>query len=251
MIDRHWKIILILSLIGNLFIVYVAYKALDYRRHTNYFLDKYTNVVDDFSGRKTYQADNDRLKKLPVPPNRIVFIGSQITRGWDLRMHFPEFEAVNRGISGQRLAGYLLRFRSDVVDLRPKAVVIEFSSYNFRPENGINELEDFIMTLSDIARANGIVPILTTVVPVGPDFESEIEEPYNVQDSLNVYNRWLRPYCHDNNIPLVDFAEILGDSMGYLSKQNAAGQILLSPAGYEKISKATEMILGALPGIKE
>ncbi len=249
--EKKWKNILILSLIGNLFIIYVAYKALDYRRHVNYFLDKYTNVVDDFSGRETYEADNMRLMGRPVPSNRVVFIGSQITHGWDLRKYFSNYDAINRGIVGQRLAGYLLRFRSDVIDLKPAAVVIEFSSYNFRPENKLADLEDFIQSLADMARANGIIPILTTVVPVGKDFESEIEVPYSVQDSLNLYNRRLVSYCRDKNIALADFAGAVTDSGGYLAKEYAAGQILLNPAGYERITRATETILKYLPVKKE
>ncbi len=56
--SRTLKVIFILSLVANLGIVYVAYKALEYRAHINYFLDKYTHVVDEFSGRKIYEEDN-------------------------------------------------------------------------------------------------------------------------------------------------------------------------------------------------
>ncbi|SYZ73053.1 putative GDSL-like Lipase/Acylhydrolase family protein [Candidatus Zixiibacteriota bacterium] len=241
--EKKWRNILIFSLIGNLFIIYVAYKALDYRRHVNYFLDKYTNVVDDFSSRRTFEAENRKVEGQPASPNRVVFIGSQITHGWELEKYFPEYETINRGIVGQRLAGFVLRFQSDVVDLKPAAVVVEFSSYNFRPENSQAELRDYIKSLADMAKANGIIPILTSVVPVGPDFASEIEVPYIVQDSLNLFNRWLSSYCTEKNIPLADFAGAVSDSSGYLAKEYSAGQILLNPAGYDRISRATREVL--------
>ncbi|MFH1373868.1 MAG: hypothetical protein ABII79_08745 [bacterium] len=71
---RKYKIVLIVSLIGNLFVVYVAYKALEYRSHINHFLDKYTNVVAEFSGRDRYAADNTLLAADSLVADRIVFL---------------------------------------------------------------------------------------------------------------------------------------------------------------------------------
>ena len=240
---KKWKIVLILSIIGNLFIVYVAFKALDYRRHVNYFLDKYTNVVEEFAGRKNFAMENQILVSGKNMGNRVVFLGSQITHGWNLSKYFSEYEAINRGISGQRAAGFLLRFRPDIVELNPKAAVIEFSSYNFRPENTMKELEDYIACMVDIARQNGIEPLLTTIVPVREDFKSEIEVPYNVQDSLQVFNRWLFNYCHESGVRLMDFASVLANDKGYLREEFSTGQITLSPAGYDKISAAVSAAL--------
>ena len=243
---KKWKIVFILSIIGNLCIVYVAFKALDYRRHVNYFLDKYTNVVEEFSGRKNFAVEDRILVSAKNLGNRVVFLGSQITRGWNLAKFFPEYDTVNRGISGQRAAGFLLRFRPDVVELSPKAVVIEFSSFNFRPENTIKEFEDYIACMVDIARQNGIEPLLTTVVPVREDFESEIEIPYNVQDSLQVFNRWLVGYCRENKARLLDFARLLGDDKGFLKKEYSTGQITLNQEGYERISTVVDSELKEL-----
>jgi lysophospholipase L1-like esterase len=231
-----WKIALILSILGNLSIVYVAYKALDYRSHVNYFLEKYKYVVEEFSGRKTYAEDNRRLMKKENSGKRVVFIGSQITQGWDLDRYFPDFEAVNRGVSGQRLAGYLLRFRPDVIELAPRAVVVELSSYNFRPENTLEELMDYLLCIVDLARQNKIEPFLTTIIPVRSDFDADIEEPYMVQDSLNLFNQWLKSVSQENGIELLDFSAQLADSAGFLVPEYSEGQITLSPLGYEKIS---------------
>ncbi len=244
--NKKMKVILIISLIGNLFIIYVAYKALGYRASVNYFLDKYTNVVSEFSGRHVYEEDDNRLSADRQIDNRIVFLGSQITHGWDLNKYFPGFEAINRGISGQRISGFLLRFKPDVVDLKPAAVLIEFSSYNFRPESSVREIEDYISSLADIARMHAIEPILTSVIPVGKDFKTELEVPYNVLDSLREFNRWLQEYCRDNNLKFVDFYAIVADSEGYFSTKYMGGQILLNEAGYDKISEATLSVLKEL-----
>jgi hypothetical protein len=176
----------------------------------------------------------------------VVFLGSQITKGWDLERYFPEYQAVNRGVSGQRLAGYPLRIIPDVVELRPRAVVVEFSSYNFRPQNSVKEIRDYITSIGDIARANKIEPIFTTVVPVKEDFYLDDIGDYSVPDSLEAYNRWLRWFCEDRGYEMVDFHELLADDEGNLREEVSAGQILLSDRGYEIISGAIERILDNL-----
>ena len=247
--NKKWKFVLVASLIGNLLIVYVAYKALDYRSHVNYFLDRYLYEASGFSGRNVYVEDNNRLKNLIDSGKRVVFLGSQITRGWTLERYFVGREAINRGISGQRIGGYLMRFWPDVVELRPRAVVIEFSSYNFRPENTVKEIEDYITAMTEMARGHHIVPILTTVVPVRRDFDAGLEVPYEVQDSLKQYNQWLWGYCRENDLKCLDFFGALADKDGYLRPEYSASQIQLSPAGYDTISAITAAALEEIVSI--
>jgi len=241
--NRKWKTILILSLIGNLFIVYVAYKALDYRRHVNYYLDKYTHVVSEFSGRSRYEADNRRLSSDINSNNRVVFLGSQITQNWNLKKNFPDYEAINRGISGQRLAGFLLRFRPDVIDLHPRSVVIEFSSYNFRPQYSTGEIKDYVASMAELARLHGIEPILTTVIPIR---EHLIHESYSINDSLVAYNRWLEGFCRENDYHFVDYYDAVAGDDGLLLQDLSTSHIELNSSGYEKISQVTREALEAL-----
>lgn len=236
--DTKWKIILVISLLCNLGIFYVAQKALEYRAHINEFLEKYTYVVTEFSGRNTFKDAN---KELPIDTSekgRIVFLGSQITAFWNLDRYFKDYQPVNRGISGQRVAGFLLRIMPDVVELHPKAVVIEFSSYNFRPEISVKEICDYVASMGDIALLNRIEPIFTTVVPVRSDFFVDEIGDYSVQDSLKAYNRWLREYCDRKNYKLVDSYDLLADKDGNLPDSVSSGQILLNDKGYEIISAA-------------
>jgi hypothetical protein len=151
MSHRNLKIVLAISLVGNLFAVYAAIKALEYRRHINEFLYKYTYVVEEFSGRKNFANANRRLLEEGTSERRVVFLGAQGPAGWGRVRFLPGVDGINPGISGQWMAGFLLRFRPDVVELAPRAVVIEISSYSFRPENSIEELQDYLITLADIA----------------------------------------------------------------------------------------------------
>ncbi|MEW6411004.1 MAG: GDSL-type esterase/lipase family protein [Candidatus Zixiibacteriota bacterium] len=244
---RKWKIVLILSLIGNLCIFYVAYKALEYRAHINHFLDKYTHVTAEFSERSVFEQDNARLKGSPPAGNRVVFFGTQVIKKWDLKRYFENYEPVNRGVAGQRASGFLLRFKPDVIELEPMAVLIELSSYNFRPENTVKELEDYVSLIAQLSRVNGIEPILTTVIPPAVDVEVEGHGDYSVHDSLKVYNDWIRTYCTDNEYALADFYSILADSNGYLSGNLASNAVEPNEEGYGLLSEA---VLKTLQNVK-
>ena len=86
---KKWRLVLLVSLIGNLTIAYVAYKAYDYRSSINYWLDKYLYVVDEFSGRARYESTNGALKSDTIVPGRIVFLGTQVIEEWPLAEYFP------------------------------------------------------------------------------------------------------------------------------------------------------------------
>lgn len=240
----YLKTVLIISLALNAIGVFVAFRAIGYRRNVNYYLDKYTNLVSEFSGRSGYEAENKMLVSEVQVQNRLVFMGSQITENWDLDHYFDEFEAINRGISGQRLAGYLLRFMPDVIELKPKAAIIEFSSYNFRPQNSLDELKDYIVSIAALARHNEIEPVLTTVIPVRQ--ELGMVASYSVSDSLAKFNSWLVEYCRKNEYHLVDFSEALSNDRGFLAEEFSIDNTHLTEAGYDQISWAMLRILERL-----
>ena len=92
------------------------------------YLLVYSNntTAQDWPNLKRYATENERLLKLENMQDRIVFMGNSITEGW--KQARPNFFArsnyINRGISGQTTPQMLVRFRQDVVDIDPKAVVI-------------------------------------------------------------------------------------------------------------------------------
>lgn len=239
--NRTWKFVLIASLVGNLTIVYVAAKALEYRNHINHFLDLYTKVVSEFSERQVYAAANSSLPPKIEGRPRVVFLGTQVTERWKVEEDFPECQAINRGVDGQRFAGFLLRFRSDVIDLKPDAVIIEISSYNFRPESSLEEFREYTLSLVDLARSNGIVPIIGTVIP--PVAGTPDPEGYALRDSLRLFNDWLQEESVVHSYQVVDFASILSDSGGHLRNDLAAEAIDPNDAGYAVMTSATQKIL--------
>ena len=94
-------------------------------------------------------------------------------------------------MTGQRAAGFLLRFQPDVLDLKPQFVVIEVSSYNFRPNTDVREIFDYVGTMAALARCHGIEPILTTCIPPRDDYEVDEHEDYIVADTAALYSGWV------------------------------------------------------------
>lgn len=241
--NRKWKTVLVISLLGNLAIFYVGYKALEYREHINYFLDKYNHVADEFSGREVYENANEALRTDFQVDNRIVFIGTQLVQNWDLGRYFPGYETINRGISGQLIAGSPLRFRPDVIELSPEAVIIEVSSYNFRPNNSVKQIRDYVADMAELAAAHSIVPVLTTVIPPRSDYFVYEHEDYEVKDSVVIFNQWLVSFAADNDFRYADFYKTVTDDDGFLREDLSVSRVDLNVHGYELISRAVLEVL--------
>ena len=98
-------------------------------------------------------------------------MGDSITDSWG-RHHgkfFPGEPYINRGIGGQTTSQMLLRFRRDVIALQPKVVVILGGTNDFKPSLGPippEETRNNIMSMVDLARANNIQVVLSSLTPV-------------------------------------------------------------------------------------
>ena len=128
--------------------------------------------AQDWPNLAKYKADNDTLGNPNEDEERIVFMGDSITEFW---LHLqPEFfknrPYVNRGISGQTTPQMLIRFRQDVIALNPKAVVILAGINDIAGNTGpstLEMIEDNLSSMCEIADANGIRIILSSVLPAG------------------------------------------------------------------------------------
>src|SRR3954454_8501933 len=85
-------------------------------------------LLTDFGGLTRYGSENTELRAPKAGENRVVFLGDQITENWPEAKFFPGKPYLNRGIANQTSAQMLVRFRQDVIALKPKAVVIQAGS---------------------------------------------------------------------------------------------------------------------------
>ncbi len=188
-------------------------------------------ITNEWSNRARYAKKN---AELTVRPDAI-FMGNSITQAWALKR--PEFfEAhnyVGRGISGQVSAQMLLRFRDDVVENNPKCVVI-LAGINDIAENQwvtpLGDIMDNIASMAQIARANGIRPILCSVLPANRIMWREGIEPTQQVIDLNVL---IKEFAKEQKMTYVDYYSALVDDKFGLSEEYAKDGVHPLPPAYE------------------
>lgn len=173
--------------------------------------------IADWAKLDRYEEANKELMAAPPDSNRVVFYGNSITQFW-VSKHPEFFERtgyVGRGISGQSTYQFLTRFRKDVVDLKPALVVINAAT-NDVAENTHPYNEDLtmgnIMSMVEIAKANGIKVILTTTLPAAAfRWNPEITD---APEKIDALNKRVAAYAAEQNIPYVDYFSALADDEG-------------------------------------
>jgi lysophospholipase L1-like esterase len=188
-------------------------------------LDAQTNAIE-WTNLKKYKAANDALTNVEIKGRpRVVFLGNSITEGWASQIpdYFSKNNYVGRGISGQTSAQVLLRFRQDVVSIKPKIVIINIG-VNDIAENTGSYSEDYtvgnIASMIDIAKANKIKVIIASVLPAA-------EFPWrktitNVADKVISLNKRLQALANSNHVYYLDYHTPLKNNIGGLSP-NLAG----------------------------
>lgn len=162
----------------------------------------------DWAGQDRYARANSELPAPAKGEHRVVFLGNSITDYWP--GHHPDFFSANhyigRGISGQTSYQFLVRFRQDVIDLKPEVVVINAGTNdcaeNSHPFN-IDRTMGNIESMVQLAQANGIKVILASVLPA-----TEFSWNRSIKDGpqrVIALNKRIRQYADAHNIPYVDY----------------------------------------------
>ncbi|MDA8734358.1 GDSL-type esterase/lipase family protein [bacterium] len=201
----------------------------------------------DWAHLKKYEQNNSELKKINEP-DRVVFMGNSITEGWSFldKDFFINNPFVNRGIGGQTTPQMLIRFKPDVVNLNPKAVVILAGINDIAENTGpvtIENIAENIISMAEIAKANEIKVFICSTLPAIDFPWSPGMEPGPKVIKLNSI---LKNYCDSNNIPYVDYFSAMSDEKGGLKvPEYTTADDLVHPnlAGYKVMEK---IILKAL-----
>jgi len=203
----------------------------------------------DWPNFAKYKEDNLKIG-LPNPDeNRIVFMGNSITEGWKETdpNFFKNKPYIDRGISGQTTPQMLVRFRADVVNLKPKVVVILAGTNDIAGNTGSSTLEmieDNIASMIEIANANNIKTVLCSVLPVYDYPWSPGLKPAQKIVELNV---WIKTYADKNNIAYADFFTPMADEKDGLKKEYSEDGVHPNLNGYKIMNPIVEAaILQAL-----
>lgn len=158
-----------------------------------------------------------------APKGAVVFMGNSITQGWVEKR--PEFfkdnNYIGRGISGQTSSHMLVRFRRDVIDLKPSTVVILAGTNDIALNNGQTTLDNVlgnIISMAELAKANNIDVVLCSVLPASSFSWRKELQPAN--DILQL-NQMIKYYANLNKIPYVDYHSALKDENNGLPKKFA------------------------------
>lgn len=206
------------------------------------------SYAQDWANLKRYQKENAELSSSKSEQPRIVFMGNSITEGWiGLRPEFfTDKPYVNRGIGGQTTPQMLLRFRQDVIDLKPSVVVILAGINDIAGNTGpstIEMIEDNIASMVDLAQANNIKVVLCSVLPA---FDFPWSPGLEPAEKVVTLNAWLKVYAEDQGHVYVDYFTPMADNRPGLKKElgddgvhpNALGYAIMEPLVENAIEKA-------------
>ncbi len=198
--------------------------------------------AQDWPNLSAFASANSEIGAPQPGEDRVVFMGNSITIGWLQGM--PEFfegkPYINRGISGQTTPQMLLRFRQDVVALQPKVVVILAGTNDIAGNTGpmtLQQILDNIKSMAEVARANGIEPVLSSVLPA-------YDYPWRPGLAPNVkipkLNTMIREYAVEQDIVYLDYFSAMADDRNGLDKTLASDEVHPTPKGYQMMAPLAE-----------
>lgn len=210
--------------------------------------DRIESRFNNYANYARYREANTKLAPPAKDENRVVFMGDSITDFWKLNEFFPSQPFVNRGISGQTTPQMLLRFRPDVIALKPKVVVILAGTNDIGGITGATTLEAItgnLTSMVELAHANGINVVLASVLPVS-DYnknkagEAIVRTVQRPPAQILALNEWLKKYAADNNLVYLDYYSATVDDKGFLKAELADDGLHPNAKGYEVMKPLAE-----------
>ena len=179
---------------------------------------------------------------------RIVFIGNSITQGWKNFMPemFDNQTFINRGISGQTSTEMLVRFRTDVINLKPKVVVILAGTNDIAGNTlfrGLEIVVGNISSMAELASQNNIKVILCSVLPAA-DFPWR--KGKNPDIKIPLLNQLIKDYAQKKGFYYLDYYNLMNDGNNGLKKDYGNDGVHPNMNGYKLMQK---MVLDAISNI--
>ncbi len=203
------------------------------------------NLLWDWAGLIHYGSENTELPRPKAGELRVVFLGDEITEMWGQgsAKFFPGKPYFNRGIAGQTTPQLLVRFRQDVIKLKPQVVVIlagtnDIASLNTPITQGMTA--ENIMSIVELAKVNGIKVVLASVTPIC--------DCYTKQSGIRPFgkiigvNNWLKEYAAQSEAVYLDFYSALAEGRN-LKKEFTNDGLHINDAGYAVMAPLAEQAI--------
>jgi lysophospholipase L1-like esterase len=208
-------------------------------------LERSQRVLKDWPNLARYHDDNASLAPGAV---RVVFMGDSITDNWG-RKYGKFFEGkpyINRGIGGQTTPQMLIRFRPDVIALKPQVVVILAGTNDIAGNTGLTTLEaieDNLTSMAELAKLNNIRVVLASVMPVCDYIRTQtVQRP---PEKIIALNAWIKDYAARNNHVYLDYYSAMLDDKQMLRQEITDDGLHPNAAGYEIIAPLAEKAIAA------
>ncbi len=192
-------------------------------------------MTQDWPYLNKYKKENTLLESTFPEKDRIVFMGDSITEFWS--NHCPDFfrekQYINRGISGQTTPQMLVRFRADVINLKPTVVVLLAGANDIAENTGPSSLEmitNNLFSMAELAEANGIKVLFCSVLPA-------LLFPWNTKihpvEKIANLNKMIQKYATDNQHFYLDYYLAMVDANKGLQKTYSDDGMHPNKTGYE------------------
>ncbi len=204
--------------------------------------------LNDWAQLSFYQQANAKLSLPTKHERRIIFFGDSITELWNLITYFQNRPYINRGISGQTTPQMLIRFRPDVIALKPQVVLVLAGTNDIGGNTGpmtLSMIEDNYASIAELAQANHIKVIFASVLPIH-DYSSVKQSQGRPPAKIRALNDWLQRYCLDHQHIYLDYYSRMLDQKGMLKAElsddglhpNSRGYAVMAPLAEAAIQQA-------------
>jgi acyl-CoA thioesterase I len=201
----------------------------------------------DFAELARYRSENAELKTRGISPNT-VFIGDSITDMWALEQQFGDYAVANRGIGGQTSSQLLLRFRQDVIALKPRQMILLVGTNDLAGNTGPMSQEaimDNICSMAELAQCHHIQPILCSLLPVHC-YSNQAWDNFLLRAPARItqLNAAIQEYCQTRNIPYIDYFSAMVDENGLLTASYSDDGLHPNALGYRRMESVLTSYLG-------
>ncbi|MBX6330299.1 MAG: SGNH/GDSL hydrolase family protein [Gemmatimonadaceae bacterium] len=202
-------------------------------------------LLKDWADLAHYREANAKLGPPATGERRVVFMGNSITEGWAQYFDtlFPGKPYIGRGISGQTTPQMLVRFRQDVIALHPAVVVILAGTNDIAGNTGpstLEMIEDNLASMTELAQANGIRVVLSSVLPA---YDYPWRPGLAPAQKIVALNAWIARYAASHGAVYLDFHSAMADTRQGLPPSLSADGVHPNLAGYRIMAKLAQQAI--------
>ena len=191
----------------------------------------------DWANLNHYKDSNLKLELPLLEENRIVFMGDSITEQWAeiVPEFFSENKYINRGIGGQTTSQMLLRFRNDVIKLKPAIVHLLAGTNDIAGNTGpvtLDMILDNIISMVELAQVNNIKVVLASVLPA---YDYPWAEGLKPAEKIIELNSMIKEYADKNNLLYIDYHTPMANERNGMKDEYTTDGVHVTELGYRKV----------------